>query len=455
MSRSPFPNHPPLATSTRAWQFPEHARWTLPNGLEVVALPSRRLPAVRLRLASLGGLAWEATGVRGAASLAGTTTRHGAGARDSAELAAHLDDLGARLRVGLSNDDHSVSIHALSEHTGPAFAALADLALRPTFPDDHLARERAKAIEARRHRRANPRALAGDWLGLRLYGAHPYGLPPTTEDELAAVGRAEVLRFHREVRVPQGSLLVAVGDLDPEQIRALAAQHLGDWTGASAAAEAPAPPEDTGPRRVVLVHRPGAEQAVISVGMLALPRRHPDFLAARLMNQVLGGAAASRLFTDLRERRGLTYGCYSSLNGERHAGELVVSLSCSANNAAEALEALFGHLERIRSELVPEPELDAARRYLVGAFPLAAMSLRGLSGLLRAAWLHGLPEGCWSAYASELGGLTADDVLQVARRLIHPDRAPVVVVGDADALEATCARWGPVERHASDQPPHR
>jgi len=172
-----------------------------------------------------------------------------------------------------------------------------------------------------------------------------------------------------------------------------------------------------------------------------------------VMNQVLGGGVTSRLFMDLREARSLTYGCYASLDSGVLAGDLTAGLSCAGEKLDEALGALFEHFDRIRDEAVPADELTLARDYLTGAFPNSGASLAGLCGMLAVRWLYDLPEDIWVKYTGLIEAVTSADVQRAARRLVQPDNAVVVVVGEADQLEAACARWGTVERRELDELP--
>lgn len=189
------------------------------------------------------------------------------------------------------------------------------------------------------------------------------------------------------------------------------------------------------------------------VGLQAIPRGDADYVAARVLNQVLGGGVSSRLFMDLREARSLTYGCYSSLDAGILAGDLSAGLSCAAPKLGEALGALLGHLERLRDEVVPAGELSLAQQYLTGAFPSAGSTLGGLCGMLAGRWLHRLPEDIWARYTGMIEAVTPADLHRVARRLLHPERAAIVAVGDAGVIEGALAAFGEVERRGAGELP--
>jgi len=448
-----FPTTPPIGEFKRSWSMPATHRATLDNGLSVLVMPSSRLPIVQLRLVSRVGRWLEQPEHAGLGRLIAMTTRHGTERFSSAQLAEFQDARGLRLSSSMSPDDRSLAVKALSEHIDEAFDVLGELVMRPTFPEEHLAREAQKSVQARRQQRASPDSLAGEWFSWAVYGrSHPYGRRrPEAEDFLART-RQELLEWHAARFAPEHALLVVVGDVDPQQTVERAARTFGGWASGATLPQAPGEPSDHG-ARVILVDRPNSEQATILIGNKALSRRAPDYDDARVMNRVLGGGASSRLFMDLRETRSLTYGVYSALDGGRFGGDHSASLSCATDKAGEALSGLFEHLGRIREEPVEYEELDAARRYLCGAFPIGASSLGGMASLMTSRWLNELPEDVWERFIPRIASVSVDAVQAVARRVIRPEQGVLVVVGEGDALEPLCAQYGELLRVDSEQRP--
>lgn len=451
---SVFPTAPPEGGPPAPWTFPAAHEATLSNGLSVLVLPEHRLPIVQLRLVSRVGRWLEGPHERGLCRLLAMTTRHGTERFSSAELAHYQDALGLRLSSSISPDDRSVAVKALAEHVDEAFVVLGELATRPLFPEEHLSREAEKSVQARRQQLASPDSLAGEWFSWAIYGPdHPYGRRrPEAEDFLVRT-RDEVLAWQERHFGPEHALLVVVGDVEAKRALDLAESALGHWRPAQPLPALPTAPGRR-PKRVVLVDRPGSEQATILVGNKGIGRTAPTYDDARVMNRVLGGGASSRLFMDLRETRSLTYGVYSALDGGRFGGDHSASLSCATDKADEALSALFEHARRIRDEPVTDEELDGARRYLCGAFPMGASSLGGLASLLTARWLNGLPEDVWETWVPRVAAVTVEDVQAAAKALVRPEDGVLVVVGEGDALEPLCARYGEVLRvSAEDRPP--
>ena len=444
-----FPSAPPLRPLASAWRFPRAQVLTW-RGLKIVLLSDRELPVVHLRLLSLGGRSVQPA--PGAAGLAATLARHGTARYDSAGLAWRQDLLGARVGTAASTDTLRTSVHALSEHLDDAVELLAEVGLRATFPVEQVVREREAAAERRRHALKQPDTAGRAWLARSLYDGHPYGQRPARPEDLLALEPELLQGWFASARAVDRSLLIAVGDLSADQLLERLEQHVGDWTTVAGPVPEVAPPPRPS-RRVILVDRPGSEQASVMLGLPGLLRSDDDYAAARVLVQALGGGASARLFRELRDRRGLTYGCYAGLDTGRLAGDLSASFSCATDKADEALQALFDELERTAAEPLPDEELEHARRYLVGAFPRAGASLSGLADLLSLRWVHRLPDDCWSTWPGRLEGVDRDACARAASRLLDLDHAVLVVVGRADELEPACAHHGTVERKALDELP--
>jgi zinc protease len=446
-----YPTTPPEGGLPQPWDFPEMAQTQLRSGLKVAAIRMPALPIVQVRWSFRGGRQHEPVADTGASRLLQSVMRHGTASYDSAELAEALDQVGARMHVSISADNAMVSVSALANHLDIALALSHEVAFTPTFPEAAVERERAKAVEVHRHDRAQADTLAGLWLAWVLYGDHPYGRPSTTEAGLRSVNTDMLRSLHREMTHPGIGLLLVVGDVDPDAVVA----RLSDrYSGFRVDEAAPTVPEVAAPqatqRRAILVERPGAQQASIVLGTLALSRRDPDYLPLRLANQVFGGGASSRLFMELRERQSLTYGAYSALDCGVLAGDLTAGLSCANDKAVAAVSALWAELQRMADGTIDPMDLSHARRYLVGSFPQRASGIAGVAALANAGWLHGLPNDIWSNYQADVAAVAQDRVVAASRRWFRPESSALVVAGEASVLDAL---QPDLER--SDTPVHR
>ena len=438
------PSTPPLSgVQDGPLVLPDSSVATLDNGLTIIAVPYARLPVVALRLVSRAGRWTERKGERGVSGMSAMLARHGTRSWDSAGLAHLQDSRGLRLGASGSLDDRVVAVRALSEELPLAVQSLNELTRYATFPQVHLDREVDTAIQSLRHRRSAPDSVVAEALSARLHPDHPYGHPPASEEELKAL-TPEGLRDWQDRTVgPESALLVAVGDLEADRLVDRAREAFDDWSPASLPEE-PSPAVPDPDRTVLLFDRPASEQATISVGFPAPGRTDPDWATLRLLTAVLGGGASSRLFLELREKRGLTYGASAGLDAGRYGGDITLSLACSTDRAEEALTATFEELERLRTERVQQRELETARRGLLGGLPMAASSLGGLASLFGTRWLFGLPQDAWARLGDDLAAIGPERLMQAARRWLDPANAYTVVVGRAAGLETACRVLGDV-----------
>lgn len=446
-----FPSTPPIRHTPRPWAFPAVHRAATPWGLALAAVAMRGLPLVQVRWTFRGGRAASADLPIGAQRLLANVSRHGTERYGSEALASALDQIGARLRVNVSLDQSSVTITGQAPHL-PLLLDLADeVAFRPTFPEVDLARERAAALEVHDNERVHAETVGARWLAWSLYPSHPYGAPPTTTLGLQSATRDQLVALHRRLFAPERAQLAIVGDIDEATVLSALSSRYSSAPAPSAPLPVCPPAPLEAPRRLIAVDRPGSEQVAVSVGHAVLRRSHPDYLGLRVVNQAFGAGASSRLFLELRERRSLTYGCYSALDAGLLGGDLISSLSTAPAKAATAVSALIEEWERLAAKGIPDAELDPARRYLIGSFPQSCSGVGGISGLVSLAWLAGLDDP-WSTYPARVAGVDEALAAGVISRWIRPERASVVAVGPIDVVEAALAPFGEVERGRADEP---
>ncbi len=205
-----------------------------------------------------------------------------------------------------------------------------------------------------------------------------------------------------------------------------------------------------------MVHRPGAAQSEIRVGHPGLPRRHPDFHAVSVMSAILGGLFNSRLNMNLREEKGYTYGASAGFDLRRHRGPFSARAAVDTDVTVPSIREILAELERIREAPVTTAELDAARDYLVGVFPLRFETPGPVVGALSGLFVHELPDDELDRYRASIESVSADDVLRVAREHIHPERVAIVIVGDHGQFgsDLESAGLGPIDVVRDEQPPH-
>ncbi len=438
-------SHPPVAGPEPAVAFPDYQERTLPNGLKVFVVESRRQPTVTFRLLLKRGAVADGDKPGTAAATAdllneGTTTR------DADQFAEETDNLGASVEASAGNDSLSVTAEGLTKFLPQVLDLFADAALRPTFPEDRLKKHQRRALARLAQERQQPGSLAGKLRGKLLYGdRHPYGAYET-EASVGALRRDDLAAFHRANFLPNHATLAVVGDVKTADVLAQIERAFGDWKPSdlpklTLPAIPPAPEKLT----VHLVDRPASVQSAVVVCAPGVRRADPDVPELGVVNGVLGGGENGRLFLNLRERHGYTYGSGSSFASAREAGLFSASAEVRNDVTEPAIREMLAEIGRIRAELIPEPELARQRSSMAGNYLLSLESPATVASRVQEMELYGLPGDYYRNYARRIGGVTVERAEALAKAHVPaPDRVTVVVVGEAKDIRAGLEKLGPV-----------
>ena len=435
---------PPESGPARDVSFPPIERTSLDNGLELDVVAYDALPVVYLRLVIKSGAETDPEGKEGLADLVAQMLKEGTRRKSSAELAETVEFLGADLWTGADDENVHLVFRALSEHLDEAMDILAEVAREPAFRQGELDKLKRREKDRLAMSRKEPRYLAREAFFQRLYGDHPYARVDTTEEALNRIRRSDLQRWHRQYFVPSNAFLVAVGDVTQERVKAAADRAFGRWRGREVSAdEAPEVPTREA-REVLVIDRPGSAQSTIYIGELAMARGDEGWVPMEVANQILGGSAASRLFMDLREVRGLTYGAYSQVVERVQTAPFVALGSVRTEVTGQAVEGFFEHLDRWVSEPPTEEETGHARDFLSDSFPLSIDTAGKIAAMVADLRIFGLPDDYWDGYRTAIREVSPEAALQAARSHVHPDKMLVVVVGRAAEVAEDLRRWGPV-----------
>ncbi|MFN9813325.1 MAG: M16 family metallopeptidase [Deltaproteobacteria bacterium] len=441
----PAPREPPPASAApRDVHLPPVTRVSLRNGLEVNTVQAVRLPVVYVRLVVRSGLARDPEALPGLASFVANMLEQGTVSRDSAGIADAVEHIGASLDIVADADSTGLQIRGTADQLDAMLAILADVAMRPSFREEEILRLKTREADRLAVTYSDPSSLARREVFRLAYGAHPYAHVDLSTQTLARLTRADLVAWHRTHFVPSNAFVVVVGAVSPEASRRAVDRAFRSWRGPAVAPIAfPEVPERSA-REILLVHRPGSVQSLIAIGNLTIPRGHPDFVRLDVANQILGGSAASRLFMDLRERRSLTYGAYSSVDEMAGVSPFRARAAVPNERTTLAMDAFMEHLERIVREEPPAAEVLDAERYLSDSFPLQIDTFGRVAWMIAYLRLFNLPDDYWDTYRSQIRAVTPAEALGAARAHIHPESGIVVVVGDANVVAEPLARWGAV-----------
>lgn len=422
---------PPPPLEQRPIQFPRFAESQLPNGLRLLVVENHALPVANLNLYVRSGASSDPAEKLGLAQMTAALLDKGTATRTALQISETVEGVGGSMSAAADQDNVTVSVGVLSDQLPLAFELLSDVVLHPTFPQQEMETARAQQVAALRAALGTPATLASRMFERQVYGGdHPYGRRSTPQT-VAALTRDDVVAFHRVHFVPFNALLVVSGDVTPAQAQELARRWLGEWQGGAAPQDAYPTPPARERAQIYLVHRPNSVQSSLYVGHVGIRPDDPDYYAVQVLNMVLGLSGDSRLEEVLRGQHGWTYGARSRFGRQPGGGTFSANTDVRSAVTDSALAELMVQLRRIRDEPVPQDELDRAKSFLVASFPASVETPSQAAGQLATTRLLGLPAEHLTQYTQRVGAVTAADVQRVAREYLQPDRAVLVVVGDA------------------------
>lgn len=436
-----FRRQPPAPLAPRDMRLPEPIEMTLSNGVRLVVVEDRRLPLVNFRLAIRRGTSLDPIGLPGLTDMTtGQLTEGTSGdtPRTSRQIADEVARLGATLSADANSDYLVVAASALKAFENEILNLMADVALRPSFPADELELAKRNTVEGLALQRSQPSFLATERTARAIYGEHPYGVVSPTPEAVEVLTREHLTEHHRAMFLPAEAVIIAVGDVDADALRDTLENLFGAnaWQGSEASAtQFPAAPE-LNLTTLHLVDRKGSQQTNIVIANPCIKRNDADYFALLLMNTILGANASSRVFMNLREDKGYTYGAYTSLDARRETGSFRASAEVRVDVTGDALREFFYELNRIRDEDVTDDELADAKAYLTGVFPIRLETQEGLINQLVNIKMYDLAADYLDTYRDQVTRITKDDVRRVAGKHITPERAAIVIVGDAEATRA-------------------
>ena len=410
-------------------------RVATPAGIEVWYSREARIPIVSVALAFRGGAALDPAGKEGLAAFAAGLFDEGAGALDSQAFQKATADRAIEFRVQAGRDHLWVTMNTLSKHRAEAFRLLGLALSAPRFDEPAVERVRRLLLNARATDATIPRIVAADRWFRTVFPAHPYGRPTDgTAAGIAAI-TTDDLRTFAATRLARDNVAVAAaGDVSAAEIAALIDSALGGLPASAA-------PADIGEAafanagRTVVAPLPSPQSAVV-FGLPGPKRDDPDFYAAVVMNEVLGGGSASRLFAEVREKRGLAYDVHAYLYPLAHAGLYMGGAATRNDRVAETIAVVRATLARLAADGVSARELAAAKGHLTGAFPLRFDSGRKIARTMLHVRLQGLGIDYFDRRNGHIEAVTREDVARVARRLLRPDLLTLVVAGAPEGIES-------------------
>ena len=424
----------PAPLAPKPFNISQPFETTLDNGLKVIIFEDSRFPIVSFRLAFRTGDINDPNDSKGLSTALASMLTQGTNNRTSKEIAEETERLGASLHASCSSDNTIISASTLTMYSSEILKLLAEILLTPSFPEKELSLYKENTIKGLEFQRSQADFLADEQTSRIIFGSHPYSSVGPKKADVENISREKLVAHHQQTLIPNNAMLIAVGSVNREEfLSELNALFKGWKAGTVETPEFDMPPPRT-EKTLTIVDRVGSAQANIVLANLAINRTNPDYFPVIVMNQILGAGASSRIFMNIREDKGYTYGAYSSFDTRRLTGAFEATAEVRTVVTGDALKEFFYELERIRDEKVSETEIQDAKNFLTGVFPIRAETQEGLTNLIVAQKLYGLPDDYLQTYRNKISAVTIEDVQRVANKYILPDKLALVIVGDAEEI---------------------
>lgn len=431
----------PLSGPEPRFAFPEIRRRRLSNGLIAWTAVHREVPLVSVLVMVRAGASFDPADRPGLAAITGDLLDEGCGDLDALALHETLGRLGAQLDTEVGGDATLVGLTTLERSAAPALALLAEMVARPTLDAADFDRVRNLRLNRLLQLRDMPPAVAERVFTQRLYGAHPYGhLPIGTEASLRTMDVGEARAFHGQMYDPSRVTVIAVGNGSHESLADSIETAFGSWQAETTGASGPDPamlPIPRGSTELLIVPRAGAPQSELRIGHVAAARTSPDYHALVALNLVLGGQFVSRINSNLRERKGYTYGARTSFEFRRGRGPFSLHASVQSDATADAVREALSELQAIRGERpVTAEELELGRAPLTRGYPRGFETAEQIGRAAAQLALYDLPDDYFTTFVPKVLSLTPEDLTRAAATHIDPSRFLTVIVGDRDKMGA-------------------
>jgi zinc protease len=426
----------PGAGAPRPFNFPKAATKTLPNGLRVFVVTDRSEPAIAARLVILSaGSIQDPAGMPGVAGMEASLLTQGTEKRSAKEVAEAIDFIGGQLTATAGRDVTTVTLDIVKKDLAVGMDLMSDVVLHPAFRNDELDRQRQQLLSNLQVQYSDPDYLATLVLARALYGTSPYGMPPEgTPAALKKFQRDDFVKFHEANYAPNQSLLALAGDITPEQAFAAAEKYFGDWPKQDVNAAAPEAPSAPAKTHVWLIDKPDAVQTQIRAGKLAIRRGDADYLPLDVTNHIFGGSYNSRLNTEVRIKKGLTYGASSLFTAHRYTGSLVVSTFTRTEATVDATKLVMNLLGGMSQGEINQKELDFARDYLAGVYPIQSETAEQVADRVLTVAAFDLPADYNQTYPEKIRAMPLPVVQETARKYFSTEKLDIVLAGNVSAF---------------------
>ena len=433
---------PPVSKDPRPYKLPPVFETKLPNGLTVMLAEDGRFPLVTTQLVFLAGNKRDPKDIPGLAASVASMLMQGTTRRTYQQIAEELDSLGGTMSAATGADAMTVDGSVLAENEEKMLELISDISRNAIFPDKELDLHKQNRKQTLLVQHSQPAFVANEEYRKLLFGDAPYAHVGPTEEAIEKLDRKTLEDFRNSLLVPNNAYLILVGKLPAraELLKAITDQF-GSWqTKTVPAYTAPKPPESK--RQLVLIDRPGSVQADMRLGRIAATYSDPAYFPETVSSIIEGGGPSSRLFLDIREKRGYAYDVHTEVSALADGGNFSTVTQVRNEVAADALQGIIEHLDRMAKEPVEKQELSDAKSYANGVFLLGMEPQRGLADKLSQIKVMNLPKNYLETYTTRINSVEPDQIESAAKKYMATENDTIVVVGDASKIEEPLKKIG-------------
>ena len=424
----------PAAAAPKSYQFPKAPPQTLSNGLRTFVIADRDQPMISVQLVLMNaGSADDPAGKPGLANTTADMLTQGTATRSAQQIAEAIDFVGGSINASADKDATYISVTVVKKDFALAMDLLSDILLHPAFQKEELDRRRQQALSGLQVQYSDPGYIAGVALSRLVYGKHPYGLPGSgTPDSLRKIERDDLVQFRDTRYAPERSLLAFAGDITSTAALQSAEKYLGAavWPKKGTTAEPHPAPASVQGLQIFMIDKPDANQTQIRVGRPGIPRNSSDYIQLYVANRIFGGGFNSRLSTEVRQKKGLTYGAYSNFNSYKEAGDFSASTFTRTEATVEATKLVVDLISKMSTGELGPNELDFARDYIAGVFPIQTETGEQVASRILAVAQFGLPADYNDTYQQKVLAVGQPEVKAMAGKYFDAGNLVIVLVGN-------------------------
>ncbi len=438
IDRSTRPDPGPAPASS----FPNYETHKTSEGLTIYVIESDRQPTITYRLMFRSGGLFDGE-KSGLAEFVADMLDKGVKGKTGYELASEIDFIGASLSATASSDFIAVSVSGLSKYKEKLLDILKSVVLEPAFPEDELEKLRQRTLSNLISERSEPDALIGKLRRKLVYGEGAYG-SFQTEESVASITRDDLIAFHRVHFLPNNASLAIVGSFDGSTELSRVKSELGEWKPAELQSleELSFPEVDGG--TIHLLDREDSVQSTVRVVQQSVPKSNPDTPELRVVMSILGGGFSGRLFQNLREDKGFTYGAGAYSANAAKLGAIISYADVRNEVTADAVKEIFNELNRIREEPILASELEMHQKYLAGNYMLSLEQPMTIARLVQEIDVYGLAPNYYQTYVAQLMSVTPELAAELANKYVLPEKSIVAVVGMREEIAESLQAIGRV-----------